>query len=290
MTDTKSVINFAFFGTDEFAVVTLGALLEKGYRPSVVVTVPDQPRGRKLILTPPPLKLFAQKKRLEVWQAEQTIELFTNLKSNNDDLFIVASYGRLLPPAILAIPAHGVLNIHPSLLPLGRGPSPIQSAILTGQTETGVTIIKLDDELDHGPMIASQKVNVGELGFQELRDRLAETGADLLAKILPRWIAGEIEPQAQNHDLATFTHKISKEMGELKRGDDPQINYRKFRALTPWPGVYFWATGRQNLMIRVIVKDARLDRGQFIIDRVVPESRQELAWSDFIKNYTPVAK
>jgi len=151
--------NFAFFGTSELSVKILDKLIENGYVPSLVVTAPDKPKGRKMILTPPPVKIFAQKHNLKIVQPERLAVKPPNgdLTAKPFDLFIVASYGKIIPKSILDIPKLGTLNVHPSLLPKFRGPSPIQSFILNGEEKTGVTIMLMDEQVDHGQILA-QKV------------------------------------------------------------------------------------------------------------------------------------
>src|SRR3989338_8882184 len=147
--------NFAFFGTSEFAVKILGRLIESGYVPSLVITTPDKPKGRKMIMTPPPIKVFAQSHNLKI--AQPASLLTYNLQPTIYNLFIVASYGKIIPKSILDIPKFGTLNVHPSLLPKFRAPSPIQAFILSGEKKTGVTIMLMDDKIDHGQILA-QKV------------------------------------------------------------------------------------------------------------------------------------
>jgi methionyl-tRNA formyltransferase len=181
------------------------------------------------------------------------------------DFAVVASYGKIIPQNILDIPRLGMLNVHPSLLPKLRGASPIQSAILT-ENETGVTIMRVDAEMDHGPIVAQAKLNLkdsvvpsDEVGFgkkvevpdwppyeNDLEDLLGRQGGQLLAKILPDWLAGKISETEQDHTAATFCKKIEKEDGLLNLEDDPETNLRKIRAYHVWPGAYFF-TERNEL-------------------------------------------
>ena len=167
-----SSIKFVFLGTSELSVKILEKLIESGHIPSLVVTAPDKPKGRKMIMTPSPVKVFAQKNNLKIIQPEKlNSELFqkTDLPglpsqslratmqdgfSSDYDLFIVASYGKIIPKSIFEIPKFGILNVHPSLLPKFRGPSPIQSFILSGEEKTGVTIMLMDEQVDHGAILA----------------------------------------------------------------------------------------------------------------------------------------
>jgi len=266
---------FAFFGTDEFAVKVLAELNRLGLRPALVVTTPDTRRGRGQRLTPPPVKL---------WALEQDIPVFDstyNLKPNTYNLFLVASYGKILPPEILRLPKHGVLNIHPSLLPKYRGPSPIQSAILNGDPETGVTLMLVDEQIDHGPLLASKTYNLKpKTSRLVVRDALAKLGAELFAEILPDWLAGKIKPMPQNHAAATYSRKFTKADAEIKLSDAAELNYRKVLALNPNPGTWLGLANGARLKI----KSARLaDDGRFEPLRVVPEGGREVDYEDFLR-------
>ncbi len=259
---------FTFFGTDDFAVTVLITLADLGLKPQLIITTPDKPSGRQLILTPPPVKVWAKENKIPFHQPDKLSTLAPN------SLFLVASYGKIIPEQILSLPTHGTLNIHPSLLPKYRGATPLQSAILNGDTATGVTIIKLDKEVDHGPIVAQESfslTNQPDITYPELREALAKSGAQLFAKILPDWLEGKIEAREQNHSQATFTKKIIKQAGEIKLDDDPLFNYRKYRAFLPWPGIYFFDQGGK----RIIIKKAKLENGHFTPVRIVPEGGKE---------------
>ena len=279
-----------FFGTDEFAVAVLSYLLDRGMRPVTVITTPDKPAGKKQELTPPPVKTFCLANNLSFIQPDRIQR--THLKNPDPrcvletlpDLALVASYGKILPKAVIDLPKHGTLNIHPSLLPVFRGPAPIQNTILTGAVP-GVTIMQMDEEVDHGPII-SQKAKIKsqnlaeEKSYPELRDELAKLGAELFLEILPDYLAGKVKPSAQDHTQATFTKKITKEDGQLDLNADPLENYRKFLAYQPWPGTYFF-THRHGKNIRVKIIAAHLAADQFVLDSVIPEGRKEMSWEDF---------
>jgi len=287
----ERTMNFAFFGTDEFSVKVLEILKDKGLVPSLVITTPDKPRGRKMVLTPPPVKVWAEKNGIEVVQpinlreTSTTLGLTKGLSAGSGvfDFFLVASYGQIIPPEILDIPTHRTLNLHPSLLPKYRGPSPLETAILNGDIETGVTIMKLDAEMDHGPILASEKIKLNDkYNFEGLRDKLAVLGAELLAKILPDYLTRKITSQEQNHSQATYTKKFTKEDGFLEQQDLPLSNYRKILALNPWPGTYLDYPGPTG-KIRVIIKQAHLESDKLIYDRVTPAGKKEMVWADFLR-------
>ena len=229
-------IRTILIGTPEFAVRIFKKLKEVGL-PSVeivgVVTVEDKPVGRKQELTPSPIKKWALGVKLPILQ----------LGKINADLIIAAAYGQIIPKEILVLPKFGALNIHPSLLPKYRGASPIQTAILNGDKETGITIILMDEKMDHGDIVASSKFKVqsSKITYNELSEKLADLGADLLIKTLPNWIEGKIKPRPQDHSKATFTKIIKKEDGKINWNKSAEEIERMIRALDPWPGIFtFW--------------------------------------------------
>lgn len=231
-----------FFGTSEFAVSALEALTKEGYEIIAVVTTPDEPAGRKQIPTPPPIKLKAKSENLKILQPESlknNPSLVACLLSLHADVGVVAAYGKIIPAEIINLPRYGILNIHPSPLPKYRGPTPIQSAILNGEEDTGVTIIKIDEEVDHGPIIAqSEKIKMQNKRYEELHDDLAKIGAGLLIKILPDYIAGKIKPVEQDHSQATFTKIIKKEDGKIDWNKTAEEIYNQFLAFHLWPGIW----------------------------------------------------
>ena len=280
----KENFNFAFFGTSEFSVGVLEALKKKRLSPSLIITVPDAPKGRKLLLTPPPVKMWAQKNNIRIAQPKKLDRDFANkLKAKSYNLFIVASYGKIIPASIFEIPTHKTLNVHPSLLPRLRGASPIQGAILE-ENETGVTIMRIDAEMDHGPIIAQEKVPMEPWPTRAdiLENILAQKGGALLADVLPKWIAGKMTAKEQAHSKATYTQLVKKKDGLIEVEENPEKNWKKFLAYTQWPGVYFF-TERNRKKIRVIIKDAVYNKEKFLITRVLPEGGKEMSYDDFLR-------
>lgn len=265
------MIKFAFFGTDEFAVTVLTQLKKLELKPELIVTMPDKPKGRKLLLTPSPVKVWAEKNKIDSRSDPE------QLKAGSYQLFIVASYGQIIKKEILDLPKFGTLNVHPSLLPKYRGPSPIQTAILDGDEETGVSIMLLDEEMDHGSILAGVRCQVLGDSFPELRDKLAKLGGEMLAEVMPKWVEGKIEAKPQDHGLATFTKKIKKSDGEIKLTDNSTQNYRKFLAYQPWPGIFFFDKNNK----RVKITDVVLENEIFAIKKVVPEGRPEMRWENY---------
>ncbi|MBI2039438.1 MAG: methionyl-tRNA formyltransferase [Candidatus Niyogibacteria bacterium] len=246
---------FIFFGTPKFAVFVLDELERKNLKPLLVVTAPDKPAGRGLRAAPSPVKKRAESHGIPVFQPPtlKTAEAAERIAKEHADVFVVAAYGKMIPADILELPTHKTLNIHPSLLPRWRGADPIRAAILAGDTETGVSIMQLDEKLDHGPIVAQKSVPIGEKTYEELEGELARLGGEMIADILPRWLAGKIESREQNHDQATFTKKITKEDGHLDWNEPAEMIERKIRALNPWPGTYaFWKRGEKMLRLRIL--------------------------------------
>lgn len=274
-----SSLRIVFFGTPEIAATILEELKASGIVPALVVTNPDRPVGRKQTMTPPPVKVWAEKESVEVLQPEdlKDEQTLAPLFNTEWDLFIVAAYGGILPKKLLELPEHGVLNVHPSLLPKFRGASPIRSAILSDERETGVTIMQMDEKMDHGPIVAQARVEIAKedwpLSGHILDDILAHAGGELLAETIPAWLEGAITPEEQDHEKATYCQKISKDMGELDLKDDPYQNLLKIRAFDGWPGTFFYDENGK----RVKITEAELTAdGSLKILKVIPEGKKEI--------------
>ncbi len=233
-----------FLGSPSFAVHALEALIAAGHEIVGVVTQPDRPAGRERRLTPPPVKVAAQAHNLPVLQPETLRDpaVIDALSALQPEVGVVAAYGEILRRAVLQIPPLGYLNIHPSLLPLYRGPTPVASAILAGETVTGVTIMLLDPGMDSGPILAQAVVDLPPTARTgPLTDELFRIGAQLLVETLPRYARGEIEPRPQDHSRATVTKMLKKEDGRIDWSLPAIIIERMTRAYDPWPGAYtFW--------------------------------------------------
>lgn len=267
-----------FFGTPRFAVTILDELKKAGIVPSLIVTAPDKPKGRGLVLTPPPVKDWALLNEVDYLQPAslKTPSPELDILSNSEwDLFIVAAYGKILPQSVLDIPVHGTLNVHPSLLPKFRGASPIESQILADERTVGVSIMELDHEMDHGPILAQASITLDQwpVRARDLEELLATEGGALLAESIPPYMSGELVPTAQDHDLATFTKKIDKADGELDLSADGYQNYLKFCAYDEWPGSFFFQDGK-----RIKIVSAELRGGSFVPLKVIPEGKKEQDW------------
>jgi methionyl-tRNA formyltransferase len=242
-----------FMGSPQFAVPSLRTLASK-YNLTGVVTQPDRPAGRGKALRPSPVKLVAQDLTSNILQPTtlRDDETFSRLEELKPDLIIVAAYGQILPQRVLDIPRLGSLNIHASLLPRWRGAAPIQAAILHGDKETGITIMLMDAGMDTGPILSQKSTAI--LPHETtggLTDRLSNIGAELLLKILPEYINGEITPIPQNSSLATYAPMIQKSAGILDFNQSSDHLSNQVRAFEPWPTSFFHWEGK-----RIVVKKA----------------------------------
>jgi methionyl-tRNA formyltransferase len=252
-------MSIVFIGTPDFAVPSLRRLAADGHVITAVITQPDRPAGRGRRLAPPPVKLAAEELGLPVLQPPtlRDAEPLDAIRTLQPEAIVAVAYGQILRQELLDIPPRGVLNVHPSLLPRHRGASPIAGAILAGDDETGVSIMLMDAGMDSGPVLAQRRVPIGPLDTTgTLTTSLAELGAALLAETLPRWLAGEIDPQPQDDSQATVTRLISKEDGAIDWALPAVEIWRRVRAYTPWPGAATALAGEPLLIRRAWPVDA----------------------------------
>lgn len=278
-------MKFVFFGTPYVARDTLAQLIAAGYVPELVVTNPDAPRGRGHVLTPSETKVLAQAHGIPVITPAQIDEVaIAEIVAQGCEYAICVAYGKILPKALIDAFPKGILNIHYSLLPKYRGASPVESAILDGETITGVTIQKMVPKLDAGDIVAQAETEIGETeNTTALRARLITLGADLLIQTLPRYLAGTIELKAQDEAAATYAPKMKKEDGCIDLLADAMTNWNKYRAYNEWPGTYFFVE-RNEKQVRVKIKEAVLtEDGLFQVVRVVPEGKKEMNLEEFMR-------
>jgi methionyl-tRNA formyltransferase len=231
-----------FMGTADLACASLEALCrEKSFEILAVVSQPDKPRGRELKLQPTPVKALALSEGLPVLQPERARNeaFIAQLNTLQPDLVVVAAYGQILPQALLDVPRFGCLNVHTSLLPKYRGAAPIQWAILNGDAETGVTIMKMDAGLDTGPILAQTVTAIAPTDdAQTLHDRLARLGGELLVKTIPEYVGGKITPRPQPAEGVSHARKITKEDGQMDWSQPARVLWNRVRGFTPWPGAF----------------------------------------------------
>ncbi len=250
-------------GTAELACASLKALASAAdFQVVAVVTQPDRPKGRDLKLQPSPVKQTALSAALPVLQPERARDpaFVEELRRLHPALIVVAAYGQLLPSSILALPTHGCINVHTSLLPKYRGAAPIQWAILNDETETGVTIMQMVEKLDAGAILAQRATTIApEDNAATLHDRLAQIGAELLLETLPGCVNNTITPQPQEESAASYARKITKEDGRLDWSLPARTLWNRIRAFTPWPGAYTTIPGAATARLLKIWKATVLD-------------------------------
>ena len=242
-------------GTSVFANEILEKLLAEKYTLVGVYTKPDKKIGREQVVKPGIVKETAQKNSLPIFQPKRfDKETVAELSSLKPDLIIVASYGKILPKEVLEMPGFGCLNVHASLLPELRGPSPIQNALLQGKTETGITIMLMDEGIDTGAILSQEKIAIEpEDSSGTLFPKLANLGANLLAQTLPHWINRQIEPTEQDSQKATLCQLIDREDGHVFWNHGAESIYNRYRALTPWPGIFsFWKADGDLLRVKLL--------------------------------------
>ena len=277
-------IKFVFLGTPDVASETLEILKENGCLPSLIVTSPDAPKGRGLQMQASPVAIFAEKNNIPCLKPEKLDETFTlKLSTFNFQLFVVVAYGKIIPENLLKMPKLNSINIHYSLLPKYRGASPVESAILNGETKTGVTIQQMEFKMDSGPIVAQEKTEIDkDEKAPDLRKRLIKLGGELLVKLLQTPSASGssfARGEKQDESQATYCKKIKKEDGLIDLAVKPPSEiYNKFRAYATWPRTFFFKDGK-----RIIITDAELSEGEFVIKKGLPEGKKEIAWQEFQK-------
>lgn len=283
MSGTKPL--FVFFGTPGVGVHVLDRLEAHGYTPALVVTAPDKPRGRGQVLSPSLVKQWALERGIDaVTPATLKDAAFLESLQNTDwDVFIVAAYAKLIPKTILDLPRRGCLNMHPSLLPKFRGPSPIMSAILENEREVGVSVMQMTEAMDEGPVVAQARVEIAAedwpLTNTVLEELLAVEGGNLLAEVLEPWIAGEVAPEPQNPELASYTKKFSDEDARIELEGDARTNLLKIKAFDRGPRAYFLTPEGK----RAIITDATMSDNKLEILKVIPEGKREIGYSQFLR-------
>lgn len=278
-------MKFVFFGSSPISLFTLDALEAKGFLPSLVVTQPDKPKGRGLELAKSPVKDWAEKRNIEVltFESLQDPEFILKIRNYNLEIGILVSYGKIIPQNIIDIFPKGILNMHPSLLPLLRGPSPIEFSILEDMKETlGVSVMLLEKGMDTGPILAQKHLQTEfwPVSKEVLHDFLGQEGATLLADNLQGYRNGNITPKPQEHKKATYSRIIKKEDGLLNLEDDAYKNFLKYNAFKGWPGTYFFIPQGEK-SIRIKITEAAYEDNLFILKKVIPEGKKEMDFESF---------
>ena len=235
-------------GSPTYSIPVLKALLSVQCQLVGAYTQTDKPSGRGRLYEPPPVKSFALERGIEVYQPPslRRPKAQRELASLRPDVIVVAAYGKILPREVLEIPPHGCINVHPSLLPKYRGPSPVATAILEGEVYTGTTLILMDEGMDTGPILSSRKVwiEAGIATSESLTPLLFQLGGELLKETLPLWVKGRVTPQPQDHSRASVTRKLEKSDGEARWELTAEELERRLRSCTPWPGLFTYWRGK----------------------------------------------
>lgn len=258
-----------FFGTPAFAATVLECLVASDVEIAGVVTQPARPTGRGRHVEPSPVQTTATEHGLPVEAPAQATQILSQLGTWQPDVLIVAAYGQIFPPTLLWAAPHGALNVHASLLPAYRGASPIQHAILDALTETGVTIMQMDENLDTGPTLASQTVSINALDTTEtLSEKLAKAGGNLLVATLPKYVAGRLQPQPQR-GVSSLTTLIKKDDGRIDWNQPAEYLERFVRAMQPWPSAWTEWNGQRVKILAATPINRQLTPGAISTDEQV---------------------
>jgi len=279
-------LKIIFIGTSSFAVPTLEKLIEHKYQILAIVTGKDKPAGRKKELTPSPVKQMGLKHKLPILQPEKISNLYDEISELKPDLTIVASYGQIIGKKILDIPNYGSVNLHPSLLPKHRGPSPIQTAILNG-----------DKKLDHGPIISQKEITISsDDTYQSLEEKLSFESASFLTKILPQYIEGKIKPKIQDEKKVSYSKIFTRQDGKIDWDQSTKAIERKVRAFYPWPGTWTEMNGKR---IKILKAKATLKKqeasfptgnGFLSLELVQIEGKKPITGQEFFRGYRDIIK
>jgi methionyl-tRNA formyltransferase len=259
---------YVFFGTPFFAAHILETLIKNNIVPSLIVTNPDKPVGRKKIITPSPVKKIALEKNIKVFEPEKLSQEEFEKFYSGEKFGILAAYGKIIPLGIIKKFEKGIIVVHPSLLPQYRGPTPIQAAILNGDKETGTTLFLMDEYVDHGPILSQEKLSIEKETFSELQEKLADLSSSLLLKTIPLFLENKIVPCPQDEKYATYTKKFTIDDAfvspqDLKEAEENSpvkalIIWRKIRALNPEPGVWTIIDGVRTKLLEADIKNNKL--------------------------------
>ena len=306
-------LRIVFFGTPQFAVPTLDRLLSSRHPVAGVVTQPDRPRGRGHAVSDAPVKALAAERGLPVFQPSRLRDpqVEATLRRWQPDLAVVAAYGKLIPDHLLTVPRLGMINVHASLLPKYRGAAPVHRAVMAGEEETGVPIMRVIRELDAGGLFATATRPIGpeETSVEVERD-LAELGANLLLDVVDAMAAGTAREEPQDAAQATYAPKLTKEEGLIDWAQPARAIHDKVRGLYPWPHAYTFMAGTRLIVLRTRVEPAATDASQpgvvlqvsrdalrvmagddraLAIEQVQPEGKRPMSVRDFLAGHAVVA-
>jgi len=297
-----------FFGTPDFACPTLNKLIELDLV-QAVVSRPDKPKGRGQKVETSPVAEIAKQNNLPLLQPlKLNDEFIADLKQYLPATFFIVAYGKIIPQTVLDLSELPPLNIHPSLLPELRGPSPLQAALLNGLKTTGVTLMQIDAEMDHGPIIDQEKLTIDQQDYlPELSAKASGLGAELTVKNIRKYLSGELKPKPQNHDMATFCQMIAKEDGEINWSEPAEKIRNKIRAFTPWPSAFCFINNKRFKILAADILQATSHKPQaekwtvlnnllvvgtgsypLIIQKIQPEGKAVMSGLDFINGHQEI--
>ncbi|MDB5254836.1 MAG: methionyl-tRNA formyltransferase, methionyl-tRNA formyltransferase [Candidatus Nomurabacteria bacterium] len=277
-------MKYAFFGTPHIAALSLESLKEKELLPSLIVTAPARPQGRGLHLVETPVAVFGKEHDVSVITPEKiSPEVIQSLIDQGPwDFFLVVAYGKILPTSLLEIVDNKVLNLHPSLLPKYRGPSPLESVLLSDDKETGVTIMQLDKLVDHGPIVAQSSFELSsDTTLTSLTEKSAALGIELFANSIEKYLSKELVPTEQDHDSSTHTRKYIKADGLITDDMSSWDKWKIFRALGERGWVHFMIE-RHGEMVQVKITKASYEDEAFVIEEVIPENGKRQSYTDLL--------
>ncbi|MEO5646068.1 MAG: methionyl-tRNA formyltransferase [Candidatus Paceibacterota bacterium] len=275
---------YVFFGTPHIAALTLQGLKDKGLLPSLIVTAPARPQGRGMHMIETPVATFAAIHNIPVISPEKiTSEVIEDLKNRGPwDFFFVVAYGKILPTSLLEIVDNKVLNLHPSLLPLYRGPSPLESVLLSDDKETGVSIMELDALVDHGPVVVQSSFTLEpSTTVDALTEESARIGSELFVNNIEAYLNKTITPTEQDHDTHTHTRKYIKADGLITDDMSHWTKWKTFRALGNRGWVHF-ITEKHGESLQIKITKASYQDETFVIDEVIPENGKRQSYTDFL--------
>jgi len=272
-------LKITFIGTGDFAVLILEGLILLNFNIINVITEKPKPSGREKKLFDTPVAKVAKAFGEKVIETDDISTL--NSELNNSDLIVLADFGQIIPESIFKLPKFGAILTHQSLLPKYRGPSPIQTAILNGEKETGVSIIKMSEKIDEGPILKQETIEIWpEDNSQTLKARLSNLGLKMLINLIPQIQSGQVQEIPQNKAEATLTHKLKKEDGEINWKEPVSKIDQKIRAFYPWPTAYTFIDNK-----RLIILQAHIEKQKLVLDAVQPEGKKPMLWKDFINGF-----
>ncbi len=299
-TNNQKKMKIVFMGTPEFASTILESLArDSNIEILAVVTQPDKKVGRKAIMTPPAVKVIAQELEIEVIQPKDKEEIIEELDGIDADFFVVVAYGMILPEEVLEMPKHGAINVHASLLPKYRGASPIQESLLHGDKQTGVSIMQMDEKLDHGDIHLVRRIEIErDDDLQTLTNKLASLSAEIIPTALNDILGNELPALAQDHSKATYCSKIKKEDGKIDWSKNAEEIFNMIRAYNPWPAAHTEFNGKKLKILEAESSEENIETGKFILQdgilkigakngaiipsRVQLEGKKEMDVKDFI--------